>query len=332
MRIIDKQKVLVTGSEGYLGRYLVDGLEDGGYRVYRFDCSEPSRQDKETPFIRGDIRDNTAVERAVEKVDIVVHAAAVLSQFQPDEKVMHEINVGGTLNMLDASKRHSIKKFIFLSSVEVYGPPRLIPCPEDAPLEPICEYGRNKLKGEKVALEYHLAGLPVVIFRPPTIAGPGQNEPYLLDQFKAVAKGEKVVIPGKGLARLQMVDARDVTAAVLLALKNPQADGQIFNLGSRDVPTLRETIEALFCRMGIEPRLLCLSERPIKAIIKAWAKIGKPPISPQHLELAFHDSIFAIDRAVKVLGWEPNYTDLQSNLETLDWFLNEQKGEEESKV
>jgi nucleoside-diphosphate-sugar epimerase len=329
---MDKQKVLVTGSEGYLGRYLVDGLEDGGYIVYRFDCRESSRQDKDTPFIRGDIRDKKVVDRAVEIVDFVVHAAAALSQFQPDEKVMREINIGGTANMLDASKRHGIKKFIFVSSVEVYGPLHLIPCPEDAPLEPICEYGRNKLEGERMALEYHLANLPVVILRPPTIAGPGQNEPYLLDQFKAVVKGEKVVIPGKGAVRLQMVDARDVTAAVLLALKNPQADGQIFNLGSRDVPTLRETIEALFRRMGMEPRLLCLPEKPIKAIINAWAKIGKPPISPQHLELAFRDSIFAIDRAVKVLNWEPNYTDLQSNLETLDWFLYEQKGKEELKA
>lgn len=329
---MNKQKVLVTGCEGYLGRYLVEGLSSSGYTVYRFDCREPSLKDQEALFIQGDIRDKTAVDQAVKKVNLVIHAAAALSQFQPDEKVMREINVGGTANLLEASRRHGIKKFVFISSVEVYGPPSEVPCPEDAPLEPICEYGRNKLEGEKMALEYQLSGLPVVVFRPPTIAGPGQNEPYLLDQFRTVAKGEKVVIPGRGETRLQMVDARDVTAAVLLALENPQAEGQIFNLGSRDVPTLRETIEALFRRMGKEPRLLCLPEKPVKAIINLWDKVGKPPISPQHLELAFRDSIFAIDRAVQVLGWEPSYTDLQSNLETLEWFLEEHNSKEESKV
>lgn len=327
-----KQKVLVTGSEGYLGRYLVDGLVNAGYTVYRLDRKEHSAKEKETPFMLGDVRDKETVDRALKEIDLVVHAAAALSQFQPDEKVMREINVGGTANLLEASQRHKVKKFIFISSVEVYGMPKEIPCPEDAPLAPICEYGRNKLEGEKLALQYHQHNLPVVIFRPPTITGPGQNEPYLLDQFKAVAGGEKVVIPGKGEARLQMVDARDVTAAILLALEKPQADGQIFNLGSRDVPTLRETIEALFQKMGREPRLLCLPEGPIKAIINAWAKIGKPPISPQHLELAFRDSIFTIDRARQVLGWEPVYTDLQSNIETLEWFLEEQKSREGSKA
>jgi len=136
-----------------------------------------------------------------------------------------------------------------------------------------------------------------------------------------VAEGRKVVIPGPGKARLQMVDARDVGAAVLLALENPKAEGQIFNLGSCNVPTLRETVEALFQKTGQEPRLLCLPEKPVKAIIGVWARVGSPPISPQHLELALKDSIFDISRANRVLGWEPAFTDLQSNLDTLDWYL-----------
>lgn len=322
------KKVLVTGSAGYLGRYLVEGLDQAGYRVYGLDCKETPGEIPQLHFIRGDIRDEKAVARGVEQVDAVLHAAAALAQFQPDEKVMREINVAGTENLLEASLRHNIKRFIFISSVEVYGLPAEIPCPEDAPLQPICEYGRNKLEGEKLVFQFYQRGLPVVVFRPPTISGPRQNEPYLIGQFKAVAGGRKVLIPGKGQARLQMVDARDVARAVLLALENPRAVGQTFNLGSRDVPTLRETVNALFRKVGQEPHVLCLPERPLKLAVKLWSLVGKPPISPQHLELAFRDSLFDIGRARRVLGWEPTRTDLQSNLETLDWFL-EEKGRRE---
>lgn len=320
-----EHKVLVTGSEGFLGKYLVEALIGAGYQVYGLDCKEGkgNEGDRKSFFIQGDIRNKDMVLRALEQVDFVVHAAAALSQFQSDEKNMREINVTGTANLLDASLEKQIRKFIFISSVEVYGLPEKIPCPEEAPLQPICEYGRNKLESENDALEYHRKGLPVVIFRPPTIAGPGQNEPFLLDQFKAVAEKKKVVIPGPGRARLQMVDARDVAAAVLLALENHQVSGKVFNLGSHNVPTLRETVEALFRATGQEPLLLCLPEGPIRAIINLWDKIGTPPISPQHLELAFRDSIFDTSRAEKDLDWEPVYNDLQSNLETLEWYLDQ---------
>jgi len=326
-------KVLVTGSEGFLGRYLVDNLVDAGFRVYRFDCREPADQKKNavSPFTRGDIRDKEAVDGAVAGMDAVVHAAAVLAQFQPDERIMRETNVGGTENVLAASLHHGLKKFVFISSVEVYGPPPVIPCPEDVPLEPICEYGRNKVEGEKLVLSYHSRGLPAVIFRPPTIAGPGQNEPFLLDQFKAVAAGGRVVIPGSGKVKLQMVDAGDAAEAVRLALNSSRGDGEVFNLGSKNVPTLRETIEALYRRTGREPRLLCLPEGPVRAVVNLWAKFATPPISPQHLDLAFRDSIYDIEKAARILGWEPTCTDLESNLETLDWYLEKVKDGREMK-
>ncbi len=319
-------KVLVTGSEGFLGHYLVDTLVDAGFRVYRFDCREPNNQEKNavSPFTRGDIRDKNTVDRAVAGMDAVVHSAAALAQFQPDEKIMREINVGGTENVIAASLDHDLKKCVFISSVEVYGPPPTIPCPEDAPLKPICEYGRNKVESEKLVLSIHHRGLPAVIFRPPTIAGPGQNEPFLLDQFKAVATGSRVIIPGSGRVKLQMVDAWDAAEAVRLALCSSRGDGEIFNLGSKNVPTLRETIEALYRKTGQKPRMLCIPEKPVRAVIKLWAKFGTPPISPQHLELAFHDSLFDIQKAALILGWEPTRTDLESHLETLDWYLRKE--------
>ncbi len=322
------KKVLVTGSSGYLGRYLVEGLAEAGCRVYGLDVKEPTWVLPGFQYIQGDVRDAASAAEAAGRVEAVVHAAAALAQFQPDEKVMREINVTGTANMLQASLRHHLKKFIFLSSVEVYGMPDVVPCPEEVPANPICEYGRNKVEGEKMVLDYYKKGLPAVIFRPPTIAGPRQNEPYLLDQIKSVVEGKKVIIPGKGAARLQMVHARDVVRAVLPALENPQAEGQIFNLGSRDVPTLKEMVEALYRKMGMKPKVLHLPEGPVKLAVKLWSRVGTPPISPQHLELAFRDSLFDISRAVAVLGWEPSATDLEANLETLDWYLEEKrKGE-----
>ena len=266
---------------------------------------------------------------AAKGVDVVVHLAAALAQFVRDETAMRAVNVGGTANALAAAWQNGAKKFIFASSVEVYGVIVPIPCPEDAPMNPVCEYGRNKVESENICHEYLAKGMNVTIFRPPTINGPGQNEPTLLSQVHSAFMGKALLMPGGGKTRLQMVYVDDVSRAIMLAIDLAEASrGAVLNLGSDDVPTFKEMATALFQRAGKKPKFININASIARGLVKFLAKFGKSPVEPQHLEIALRDYMFDTTQAKKVLGWSPTKTDIETAVETYDWHVAQQKAKE----
>lgn len=277
-----------------------------------------------------DVTSPNDVKRAFEAVrpEAVVHCAAALAQFVRNEERMHHVNVMGTRNVLKAAQDAGASRFVFLSSVEVYGVNVPVPCPEDAPLRPVCRYGRDKLESER---DCHQAaeesGLQVVVFRPPTISGPGQNEPSLLGHVKAAHRGKGVLLPGGGRTRLQMVDVRDACDAILRALEVPAAVGETFNLGSDDVPPFREVVKALYDRAGKDPKIRSLNPRLARFLVRVLHKLRLSPVEPQHLEIVLRDYVFDASKAKRVLGWRPKRGDVQSAVDTYDWYVTEVLGE-----
>jgi len=320
-------RILITGSSGYLGRHLVSqcldrgdevigvlhrnasGLEHVNYREAQCDITD-----------REEITDLISSERP----DVVVHSAAALSQFVPDEKRLHDINVNGTKYVVSAAFDAQVQQLIFLSSVEVYGVKVPIPCPETAPLHPDVQYGRDKVECEEFCNEYLKKGMNITIFRPPTITGPGQNEPTLLGQVKSVYEGKSIMLAGGGKTRLQMVNVLDVCHAILLAIDNPEAArGAVLNLGSDNVPTMRETAVALFEHAGKKPKFVNIGAGLARFIVKLLNPFHLSPVQPQHLEIALRDYMFDSTRAKDLLGWQPTKTDIESTNDTYDWYVNE---------
>jgi nucleoside-diphosphate-sugar epimerase len=315
-------KILITGSSGYLGRWAVRAALEKGFDVSGLD-RRPS--EIEHDFFQekiGDISDGETAGEATKGCDAVFHLAAALAQFEPDQGRMHRVNVTGTDNLLSAALDHGVKKFIFMSSVEVYGIGLPVPCPENAPLQPVCQYGRDKVEGEELCKQYLQKGMDVTVFRPPTINGPGQNEPFLLAQMEAISKGRATLLPGGGRTRLQMVDVADVCEAMFLALDNPEARGKVMNLGSDQVPTLREVTLALYARAGRTPRLIHVNATLARAAVKVLAAVKLSPLEPQHLEIAIKDHVFDTELAKTILSWQPRKTDIESAVDAYEWYIS----------
>jgi nucleoside-diphosphate-sugar epimerase len=315
-------KILITGSSGYLGRRAVRAALEKGFDVSGLDRLPSGIEHDSFQEEIGDITDGETARAATKGCDAVFHLAAALAQFEPDQGRMHRVNVDGTDNLLSAALDQGVKKFIFMSSVEVYGIGLPVPCPEDAPLQPVCRYGRDKVEGEKLCRQYLQQGMDVAVFRPPTINGPGQNEPFLLAQMESISRGRATLLPGSGRTRLQMVDVADVCEAMFLALDNPESRGKVMNLGSDRVPTLREVTLALYAHAGRTPRLINLNATLARVAVKALAAVKLSPLEPQHLEIALEDHVFDTGLAKTILGWHPRKTDIESAVDAYDWYVS----------
>jgi len=315
-------KILITGSSGYLGRHTAGVAMARGHSVVGLDIKPSGISHASFKEIIGDITDLQVVKQAAAGCDAVFHLAAALAQFERDEKRMHEVNVQGTDNALAAALEINARKFIYTSSVEVYGIVVPVPCKEDAPIAPICQYGRDKVECEKLCRHYMSKGLDITVFRPPTINGPGQNEPFLVSQMEGISQGKATLLPGGGKTRLQMVDVDDVSSAFFLAMEVPGSRGVAMNLGSDNVPTLRAMAEALYEHAGKTPKFMIINASVARAIVGLLSALHISPIEPQHLEIALRDYLFDSSLAKTVLGWKPVKDDIQSSIAAYDYQLH----------
>lgn len=315
-------RLLITGSSGYLGKHATRVALERGHDVTGVDIRPSGLAHTRFDEIITDITDATAVMKALYGAEAVFHCAAALAQFVRDEARMHEVNVTGTRNVLSAAASLGVRKIVFISSVEVYGIDVPIPCPEDAPLRPVCRYGLDKLECEMMCHDYLNKGLDITVLRPPTINGPGQNEPFLVSQMDAVRRGKLTLLPGGGKSRLQTAHVDDVVRVMFMALENPASRAVVCNIGSDDVPTLRELAEALYVHAGKKPRLVSIPAGLARAAVRALALFGMSPLEPQHLEIALRDYTFDTTRAKKSLGWKPLRNDIDAAIDAYDWFIS----------
>lgn len=178
--------VLVTGGAGFIGSHLVDALVTRGCDVRVVDDLSAgdeahlagARAQGRVELVVADVRDRAAMRRAVRNVDVVMHLAMRclrVSLFDPDQA--HDVNAGGTLSLLEACREAGPKRFLHVSSSEVYGTATTDAMAETHPTSPTTVYGASKLAGERYAIAYwHTAGLPVVVARPFNTYGPREQE------------------------------------------------------------------------------------------------------------------------------------------------------------
>ncbi len=314
--------IVVTGCSGYLGQHVVRELLQKKYSVIGIDIKEsPAQNQSNFRFIKGDIVDGECVINACKNANAVVHCAAALAQFVKDIQRMYAINVIGTRNVVEACRLYAIKQLVFISSVEVYGIDVPVPCSEDMLLNPVCPYGIHKVLCEHLCMQLADKGYGVAILRPPTINGPGQNEPFLVEQMKAIKAGKHVILPGAGKTKLQMVDVRDVAQAVVLSLQKITKGLLIANISSDDVPTIRQMVKALFNHAGKKEKIVSVPASVARAVVRALSCLGVSPLEPQHLEIALRDYVFDNSRAKTVLGWKPTKNDIESAIDAYEWFI-----------
>lgn len=228
-------QVLVTGSSGFIGRHTVNGLKAKNYAVKTFDLTANK-----------DVRNQDAVNRAVRGADVVMHFGAnavVPYSFEYPAEVA-EINITGTINLLEACRKHDVKKFVFASSSSVYGEPEELPVKENHPLKPVTPYGLTKLAGEQYADLYsELYGLKTVCLRYFNVYGIGQSRGLVADSLKGIKNKKPMVIFGDGRQTRDFVNVADAVQANLLAL-HVNTSG-VFNVGVGVETSVRDVVRIL---------------------------------------------------------------------------------------
>ena len=253
-------RILVTGARGFVGRWLVRELEQHGHTVLQ--GARPEL----------DVTDRTAVRAALERgsPEAIAHLAAV--SFAPDASAdparAFEVNVGGTINLLEAVRAVERPPAVLVTgSSEVYGAPDTadLPLRESSPLAPRTAYALSKAAQEAVALSYASSyALRLVVTRAFNHSGPGQRPvfvvPAVADRIRALRDGAQDAIRvGNTSVRRDFSDVRDVVRAYRLLLEGLMdgrlaAGGAVFNVASGESVAISELIEEL-CRLaGVQPR------------------------------------------------------------------------------
>jgi UDP-glucose 4-epimerase len=266
-------KVLVTGGAGFIGSNLVRGLVECGYVVTVLDnlmsgfrCNlDPSPGVR---FIEGDVRDEAAVADAIKGAEVVFHlAASVGNKRSIDHPITDaEINVIGTLRVLEAARREGVRKIVTSSSAGIFGELKTLPIREDHPVEPDSPYGCTKLCEEKQCLAYaKLYDIEAVCLRYFNVYGPNQRfDAYgnviPIFAFKML-RGEPLTIFGDGEQTRDFINVHDVVQANIKAADAAGISGA-FNLGSAGRITINNLVKLLKEASGIEPIVVHGPPRP----------------------------------------------------------------------
>lgn len=252
-------KYLVTGGAGFIGSNLVKRLVKDGQSVRVLDnFSTGKRQNlsdvaSKIEIIEGDIRDFNTVRETAEAVDFIIHLAALVSVplSIKDPIASHEVNVTGTLNVLESARQAGVKKVVIASSSAVYGDTKKLPIAERTELSPMSPYAVAKLTGEYYARIYwEMYKLPTVSLRFFNIYGPNQNPDgdyaAVIPKFIGViSDGRRPTVYGDGEQTRDFVYIDDAVQAILLAATNDSMAGLEVNVGSGQPCTLNQLLKNL---------------------------------------------------------------------------------------
>lgn len=261
---------MITGGAGFIGSNLVDRLLalnparlvvldnfDDFYStsVKRANIADHLRQ-RNYRLIETDIRNYNELKQvfADEVFDTIIHLAAKagVRPSLADPRGYHEVNVTGTLNLLELAQRNDIKKFVFGSSSSVYGAKAVAPFREDAPLLPISPYAATKASGELLAHTYsHLYGMNITCLRFFTVYGPRQRPDLAIHKFaRLIASGQPVPVFGDGSAERDFTYIDDILNGIAAAAEYDATPFEVINLGASQTVTVKQMIEGLEEALG----------------------------------------------------------------------------------
>lgn len=322
------QHVLITGGTGFIGSRLALKCKELGHQVTVFgqtntQAEEMNRKEIEgcgITVIEGSVTDKTAVDRAVEGVDVAFHLAAAQHEANISDQVFHDVNVTGTENLLQACRAAGVKRYVHGSTIGVYGIMEGM-ISEETPCNPDNIYGRTKLAGEE-RVRAHKDELSVVILRIPETFGPGDRR--LLKLFKAINKKMFFMIgSGKNLHHLifinDLIDGflqaafRDLESGTLVVLagKEPVTSNTMAGTIARELNVRMPGVKAPMCVFMVAAVVLETVLRPLGI---------QPPLHRRRMDFFKKSFSFSTERAQRVLGFNPQYSFASGVAETAEWY------------
>jgi len=249
-------KFLITGGAGFIGSHIAEELiKSKKGEVVVFDNLSVGKKEnvpKGCRFIKGDIRNEAAIIKAMKGIDVVFHDAAFVSIRASFDMLKHEVdnNVYGILNVFEAAVKNKVKKLVFASSMAVYGEPKVLPVEEDSQLRPISPYGFSKLRGELYCKIFQdKFGIDTTVLRYFNTFGirqtPSDYVGVATTFINQALNGKPLTIFGDGKQTRDFVWVRDIARANVLAAFNKKSGGEIFNIASGQEISINSIADAI---------------------------------------------------------------------------------------
>ncbi|MBM4153053.1 MAG: NAD-dependent epimerase/dehydratase family protein [Kiritimatiellaceae bacterium] len=315
------KKILITGGSGFLGINLVRHFLQQGYTditvldLVEFDYPERNQ----IKAVKGDIRNEKTVREVMRNINWVVHTAAALPLYTPEE--ISSTDIKGTRILLDAAKAAHVERFVHISSTAVYGIPDHHPLLEDDKLIGVGPYGIAKIEAEKACLEARAAGMCVPIIRPKSFVGPERLGVFAL--FYDWAKdGKNFPMIGSGNNRYQLLDVEDLCRAIFLCLtKETERVNDIFNIGATEYTTMKEDYQAVLDRAGFGKKIIGTPAKPLIWFLRFLEFFKLSPLYKWVYETACEDSFVSTERLERKLGFYPKFSNKQALIRNYEWYL-----------
>ena len=313
------KKVLVTGSDGFIGSHLVEALIDAGYEVKAFvlynsfntwgwlDTFPKERMDKIEVFA-GDVRDPNAVRKAMEDVDAVMHLAALIaipySYYAPDAYV--DTNIKGTLNVLQAAKTLNIERVLVTSTSEVYGTAQYVPIDEKHPYQGQSPYSATKIGADRLAESFYRSfDLPVTIVRPFNTFGPRQSAraviPTIITQLLS---GKEEIKLGSLEPTRDFNYVKDTVQGFIEIMKSDKTVGQEINIATQKEISIGELANELIKQINPNAKIICDEQR----------------LRPEKSEV--ERLLGSNEKILSLTDWKPKYSFEQGIAETIEFLKN----------
>lgn len=313
-------KVMITGGAGFLGINLVRCLLSRGIAVTSLDIAafDYPEKDKVT-IVTGDIRKAADVSKALAGCDCVVHCAAALPLYKPED--IYSTDIDGTRTVLEESKKAGIKRVVHVSSTAVYGVPDHHPLFEDDPMVGVGPYGEAKIKAEELCFAYRQQGMCVPVIRPKSFVGPERLGVFAM-LYDWASDGRGFPILGKGRNLYQYLDVEDLCEAIYLCLsKEEEIVNDTFNIGAKVFATFREDFQAVLDRAGFGKKIIPFPSGPAIMILRFLEMLKLSPLYKWVYETACQESFVSIEKAEKKLGFTPKFSNKQALIRNYEWYL-----------
>jgi len=269
-------KALVTGGAGFIGSHLVERLVKEGVSVRVVDNFSTGKRENlaalagKVDIVEADVRDAWQVKELAAGCDVIFHEAAIVSVPYSVEhpQETHDVNLQGTLNLLEAARHAKTRRLVFASSAAVYGDAPGLPKHEGMLPTPIAPYGLEKLTSEHyLSIFARLYGVETVSLRYFNVFGPRQDPTSAYSGVISIfadraRRGEPVTIFGDGTAYRDFVYVDDVVEANILAARAPGVSGRAFNVGRGERTTLHDLVKMIGRVFG---RDLEVKHAPVRA-------------------------------------------------------------------
>jgi nucleoside-diphosphate-sugar epimerase len=314
---------LVTGGSGFLGINLIRHLVERGHQVVSIDIEPfdyPDMVDRVDHRLV-DVRDRDAVDRCMEGVDFFMHGAAALPLYGKSDILT--TNIQGTRNVLESALQHGVLRGVYISSTAVYGIPDKHPLYEDDPLVGVGPYGSSKIEAEKIVGELRGKGMTITTIRPKSFVGPERLGVFAIF-YQWASEGRSFPMIGRGRNLYQLLDVEDLCDAIVLSVEHPDAAAvnTELNIGAREYTTMREDYQVVLDKAGFGRKI---KESPANLVIFALEVLEffkLSPLYPWVYKTATKDSFVSIEKAERILGYSPKFSNREALLKNYQWYLD----------